>query len=314
MHAPPQHSDSKCLLGVEFDPATHCLHRSTSAKPLSHFGTVSTTFLPMRDGYGSDIFLYLDCCTAAFRTKCKPWVSNDVLAVPAAYAGIMDSLEEKELLGKLHQKPRQVTDPLLHAPETKREAVASSLGVAMKDTNNSDSKQANNSDSKQDQANADPSESIDPVLKVGNRVILDKQSTQTKATIFGATHKTNVDGTAGTESLPGGHNVTLFPNSNFEVVMVNETSVSLKPVASFWQTIASVAKTTKTTGDADVVAQISSFAEAYNSGAHCFATGAHCLQHSCTPHSPKLETPTTQRSLQAPHPPPALSWMCWLQP
>ena len=209
----------------------------------------------MRDGYGSDIFLYLDCCTAAFRTKCKLWVSNDVLAVPAAYAGIMDSLEERKLIDKMHQKPRQVSDPSSHAP------------------GNSDSKQANNSDSKQDQANADPSESIDPVLKVGNRVILDKQSTQTKATIFGATHKTNVDGTAGTEALPGGHNVTLFPNSNFEVVMVNETSVSLKPVASFWQTIASVAKTSKTTGDADVMAQISSFAEAYNSGAHCFATG-----------------------------------------
>ena len=272
MHAPPQHSDSKCLLGVEFDPSTHCLHRSTSAKPLSHFGTVSTTFLPMRDGYGSDIFLHLDCCTAAFRTKCKPWVSNLVLVVPAAYAAIMFFLEEKELLGKLHQKPRQVTNPLSHAPETKRGAVASSPGVAMEDTNNSDSKQATAS---LDQANADRSEpidAVDPVLKVGNRVILDKQSTQTKATIFGATHKTNVDGTAGTEALPGGHNVTLFPNSNFEVVMVNETSVSLKPLASFWQTIASVAKTTKTTGDADVVAQISSFAEAYNSGAHCFAT------------------------------------------
>lgn len=267
MHAPPQHSDSKCLLGVEFDSATHCLHRSTSAKPLSHFGTVSTTFLPMRDGYGSDIFLHLDCCTAAFRSKCKPWVSNSVLAVPAAYSAIMDTLEEKELLGKLHQKPRQATNPLSHAPETKRGA------VAMEDTNNSDSKQATASPG---QANAGPSEpidAVDPVLKVGNRVILDKQSTQTKATIFGATHKTNVDGTAGTESLPGGHNVTLFPNSNFEVVMVNETSVSLKPVACFWQTIASVAKTSKTTGDADVMAEISSFAEAYNSGAHCFATG-----------------------------------------
>jgi hypothetical protein len=76
-------------IGFEFDPATHCLHWSTSTKALLHFGTGSTTFLAMHDGYGSDIFLTLRNCTSAVRTKCKPWVSNLVLAVPAAYGGIM---------------------------------------------------------------------------------------------------------------------------------------------------------------------------------------------------------------------------------
>jgi hypothetical protein len=78
------------------------LHWSTSAKALSHFGTGGTTLLPMHDGYGSDIFLTLQNCTSAFRTKCKPWVSNPVIAVPAAYAGIIKYLRGMELLGVHH--------------------------------------------------------------------------------------------------------------------------------------------------------------------------------------------------------------------
>lgn len=91
----------KCLLGVVFDPATHCLHRSTSSKALSHFGTASTTFLTKHDGYGAFSFLHTPNCTAAFRTKRKAWVSEHVFVVPAAYVGTMESLGEHGLLGKL---------------------------------------------------------------------------------------------------------------------------------------------------------------------------------------------------------------------
>jgi hypothetical protein len=141
-----------------------------------------------------------------------------------------------------------------------------------------------------------PTETVDSVFVVGSRVVLNKNSTtsKTKAIIFGATHKTNVDGIEGAKSLPGGHSVTLFPNSNFEVVMVNETSVSLKPVSAFSQTIALVAKTTKTTGDGDVVAQTAAFSEAYTNGAHCFAT-TQFPQHTFTAqtlHSPNTPHPT----------------------
>ena len=88
---------------------------------------------------------------------------------------------------------------------------------------------------------------LDPVLNAGNRVALNKDSTKqkTQALIFGALHKTDGDGIGETKSLPGGHGVTLFPNNIFEVVVINKASVSLKPVVSFWQTIAAVAKSTK---------------------------------------------------------------------
>ena len=192
--------------------------------------------LPMHDGYGSDIFLTLQNCTSAFRTKCKPWVSNLVLAVPAAYAGIMKYSRGMELLGKLLAPPKHVqqlvTNPLPHAPEIERKA----------DTN-SGSEQVNvgiHPPNLQPMAPAKgavipvPIEAVDSVLVVGSRVALNKNFTtsKTKAIIFGATHKTNVDSIEEAKSLPGGHSVTLFPNSNFEVVMVNETSVSLKPVAA----------------------------------------------------------------------------------
>ena len=249
----------------------------------------------MHDGHGSDIFLTLQNCTSAFRTKCKPWVSNLVLAVPAAYAGM-------ELLGKLLAAPKHVqqlvTNPLPHAPEIERKA----------DTN-SGSAQVNagiHPPNLQPMAPAKgavisvPIEAVDSVLVVGSRVALNKNSTtsKTKAIIFGATHKANADGIEETKSLPGGHGVMLFPKGNFEVVMVNETSVSLKPVAAFWQTIALVAKTSKTTGDEDVVAQTAALSEAYTSGAHCFATGAHCLQHSPNTPQPKHSTAQTLHTPQ----------------
>jgi hypothetical protein len=157
-----------------------------------------------------------------------------------------------------------------------------------------------------------PTETVDSVFVVGSRVALNKNSTtpKTKAIIFGATHKTNVDGIEGEKSLPGGHSVTLFANGNFEVVMVGETSVSLKPVSAFSQTIALVAKTTKTTGDGDVVA---AFSEAYTNGAHCFATDnfPNILLQSKHSTAQTLHTPQLYNLKPAPH---AFSWVCWLQP
>jgi len=188
-----------------------------------------------------------------------------------------------------------VTNPLPHAPEIERKADTNSGGEQVNAGNHPPNLQPMSP--AKGAVIPVPIEAVDSVLVVGSRVALNKHSTtsKTKAIIFGATHKTNVDGIEGAKSLPGGHSVTLFPNSNFEVVMVNETSVSLKPVAAFWQTIALVAKTSKTTGDGDVVAQTAAFSEAHTNGAHCFAT-AQFPQHTFTAqtlHSPNTPHPTT---------------------
>lgn len=137
----------------------------------------------------------------------------------------------------------------------------------------------------------------DPLTVVGNQIVLNKGGKgKTVAVIFGAIHKTNVDGNAGQESLPGGHSVQLNSKTRFKVTTSNDTYVSLKPIDTFWQTIASVSKTMKHS-DQSMSDRGTSFAKAYSHGACCFLlTQLHTPQpkHPSAQSSPQLETLTTQ--------------------